>query len=314
MRLRVFVDPSRGAAGYPEIVALARESERLGFDGFFCSDHLLDTEDDAQESSSLDTWAVLAGLARDTTRIQLGSLMSTATFRLPGPLAILAATVAQLSDGRVEFGLGGGWHENEHSAYGIPFPSLKERFDRFEEQLALVCGLWATPLGQRFSFSGTHYSLVDGRTPIRAGQGSPPVIVGGLGTTRTPALAARYAQEFNVPLQTPDVTAACFQRARQACERIGRDPASLLLSCVQTAVVGATEADAAARAAAIGLRPERVAASGLYGTPDQVAQRLALLAEHGASRVYLQFRDPRDLDQLRLIAEEVMPRTVSIGG
>src|SRR5260370_41757348 len=186
-----------------------------------------------------DAWATLAGLAVETSRIRLGTLMSAATFRLRGPLAITVAQVDQMSGGRVEFGLGTGWFKAEHTAYGIPFPSLGERFDRFEEQLAIITGLWGTPEGETFSFEGTHYQLKDSPAlPKPAQRPRPPVIVGGSGARRTPRLAARYADEYNVPFHTVDDTAAAFGRVPEACQAAGRGPAAVVCSAAQPACCG----------------------------------------------------------------------------
>ena len=227
MQLRIMTEPQQGAT-YDDLLAVARESERLGFDAFFRSDHLQRIGGGDPGPGSTDAWAVLAGLARDTTRIRLGTMVSSATFRLPGPLAITVATVDAMSGGRVELGLGSGWYAGEHEAYGVPFPEVAERFDRLEEQLAIVTGLWSTPVGERFTFSGQHYQLADSPALPKPAQDPLPLVIGGKGKRRTPALAARYATEYNVPFDTVDVTAECFDRARRACEEAGRDPATLV--------------------------------------------------------------------------------------
>ncbi len=255
-----------------------------------------------------DAWVTLAGLARETERIRLGTLVTAATFRLPGPLAITVAQVDAMSGGRVEFGVGTGWYDDEHKAYGVPFPPLGERFDRFEEQLEIVTGLWSTPAGETFSFSGTHYTLVDSPAlPKPAQQPHPPVILGGAGKTRTPKLAARFADEFNVPFHDVAGFTRARDRVRAACEAADRDPDSLVYSAAVIVCCGADEAEFVRRAEAIGRPPDQVRASGAAGTVPEVIDVLQAFAKAGASRAYLQVLDLDDLDHLRLVAAEVMP-------
>ena len=306
MQLRIMTEPQQGAS-YDDLLAVAQESERLGFDAFFRSDHLQHIGDGDPGPGSTDAWVVLAGLARDTTRIRLGTMVSSATFRLPGPLAIAVATVDAMSGGRVELGLGSGWFGTEHTSYGVPFPPVGERFDLLEEQLAIVTGLWATPAGETFSFDGTHYKLTESPGLPKPVQSPLPVVIGGKGKRRTPELAARFAAEYNVPFDTPEVVAACFERARRACEAVGRDPASLVLSCAQTLAVGVDEAEVQRRVDAGGNDLDWVRAAGLAGTPAEVADKIGRLAGLGAARVYLQVLDLTDLDHLRLAAAEVAP-------
>jgi F420-dependent oxidoreductase-like protein len=306
MQLRIMTEPQQGAT-YDDVLAVARESERLGFDAFFRSDHLMRIGPGDPGPGSTDAWAVLAGLARDTTRIRLGTMVSSATFRLPGPLAVTVATVDAMSGGRVELGLGSGWYSGEHEAYGVPFPPVAERFDRLEEQLAIVSGLWATPVGERFTFSGRHYQLAESPALPKPVQDPLPLVIGGKGKRRTPALAARFASEYNAPFDTEEVIGACFERVRRACEDAGRDPASLVLSAAQTLAVGADEDEVRRRAEASGDDPTEVRESGLAGTPAEVVDKLGRLAELGAHRVYLQVLDLADLDHLRLVADEVVP-------
>jgi alkanesulfonate monooxygenase SsuD/methylene tetrahydromethanopterin reductase-like flavin-dependent oxidoreductase (luciferase family) len=234
-------------------------------------------------------------------------MVSSATFRLPGPLAIAVATVDAMSGGRVELGLGSGWFGTEHTSYGMPFPPVGERFDRLEEQLAVVTGLWTTPVGETFSFAGTHYTLRDSPALPKPVQSPLPVVIGGKGRRRTPELAARYAAEYNVPFDTPETVGACFERARRACEAAGRDPASLVLSCAQTLAVGTEEAEVRRRADAGGNDLDQVRTAGLAGTPAEVVDKLGRLAALGATRVYLQVLDLADLDHLRLVAADVAP-------
>jgi F420-dependent oxidoreductase-like protein len=308
MKLRIFTEPQQGA-DYQTLRRVALATEELGFDAFFRSDHYLKMGNVSGLPGPTDSWATLAGLAVETSRIRLGTLMTAATFRLPGPLAITVAQVDQMSGGRVEFGLGTGWFEAEHAAYGIPFPALAERFDLFEEQLAIITGLWGTPDGQVFSFEGAHYRVSDSPgLPKPAQRPRPPVLIGGWGTRRTPRLAARFADEFNMAFGSVQDSAAGFERVREACEAAGRYPTSMTYSVAQTVCCGKDEAEFRRRAAAIGREPEQMRASGIGGTPGEVAAKIAEFAEIGAERVYLQVLDLHDLDHLELIASDVMPQ------
>lgn len=306
MRLRIFTEPQQGAS-YDDLLAVARAAERLGFDAFFRSDHYLVMGDHDGLPGPTDAWITLAGLARDTSTIRLGTLVTAATFRLPGPLAIAVAQVDQMSGGRVEIGIGTGWFDAEHSAYGIPFPPLGERFDRLEEQLEIITGLWATPVGGRFDHDGRHYRLVDSPALPKPLQSPIPVIVGGGGARRTPALAARFASEFNIPFSSLEDTTAAYARVRAACADAGRDPAGLTLSAVQVLCCGHNEAEVARRAAAIGRDVDELRANGLAGTPDEVVAKAQGYREAGVDRLYLQVLDLSDLEQLELVAAEVMP-------
>src|SRR5687767_8256588 len=295
-------------ATYDDLLAVARRTEETGFDAFFRSDHYLTMGGNGLPGPT-DAWVTLAGLARETSRIRLGTLMTAGTFRLPGPLAISVAQVDQMSGGRVELGIGAGWFEAEHTAYGIPFPPLRERFDRYAEQLAVVTGLWNTPLGETFDFDGAHYRLSDSPAlPKPVQEGGVPVIVGGKGKRRTPRLAARYAAEFNVPFETAEANGRLFAGVREACQEAGRDPASLVLSSALTVCVGRDDAEVARRADAIGLGVEQVRRQGVAGTPGQVVDQLGAFADVGAQRAYLQVLDLADLDHLDLIASEVAPQ------
>jgi len=307
MQLRIFTEPQQGA-DYGTLLAVAQAAERLGFDAFFRSDHYL-TIGGSGLPGPTDAWTTLAGLARETSRVRLGTLLSPVTFRLPGPLAITVAQVDQMSGGRAELGLGAGWFDAEHTAYGIPFPPLAERFARLEEQLEIITGLWETPEGQTFSFNGAHYTLSDSPAlPKPAQRPRPPVLVGGGGRHRTPRLAARFANEYNVPFATVADSAAAFGRVRQACQEAGRDPASLVYSAAQTVCCGRDEAEVARRAQAIGEQLPGLRHSGLAGSPAEVADKLGQFADAGATRIYLQVLDLHDLDHLELIAAEVMPQ------
>jgi F420-dependent oxidoreductase-like protein len=308
MLLRIFTEPQQGA-GYDDLLAVARIAEEEGFDGFFRSDHFLRMGSGSGEPGPTDAWITLAGLARETTRLRLGTLVSSATFRLPGPLAVTVAQVDAMSGGRVELGLGAGWFEAEHMAYGIPFSMLGERFQRLEEQLAVITGLWRTAPGQRFSFDGRYYQLADSPAlPKPVQQPAPPVIVGGGGARRTPVLAARFADEFNMPPGHGFAgVAPQYERVRAACEAEGRDPSTLILSAAVTVCCGSTPAEIATRAASIGRSVEDLRSNGLCGTPSELVDRLGNYAEAGAERVYLQVLDLADLEHLRLLGAEVLP-------
>jgi len=307
MQLRIFTEPQQGA-DYGRLLAVARAAEELGFDAFFRSDHYLKIGPGSGLPGPTDSWVTLAGLARETERIRLGTLVSAATFRYPGPLAIAVAQVDEMSAGRIELGLGTGWFDAEHSAYGIPFPGLAERFGRLEEQLEIVTGLWETPVGKTYSFGGSYYTLTESPAlPKPVQRPRPPILIGGHGPRRTPRLAARFADEYNVVFVSPEETGAAFGRVRDACAAAGRDPASLVYSAGQTVCCGRTAAEVARRAAAIGQDPAELAATGLAGSPAQVVDKLGRFAAIGASRMYLQVLDLHDLGHLELIAAEVMP-------
>jgi F420-dependent oxidoreductase-like protein len=306
VKVRIFVEPQQGAT-YEQLLAVAQTTEACGFDAFFRSDHYLSMGGDGLPGPT-DAWVTLAALARETSRIRLGTLVSSATFRWPGVLAITVAQVDAMSGGRVELGLGTGWYDGEHTAYGIPFPALGERFARLEEQLAILTGLWATPVGETFSYAGTHYQLENSPAlPKPFQQPHPPLILGGAGAKRTPRLAAAYADEFNVPFHGVAATQAQFTRVREACAASNRDPATLTLSAAQVVCCGADEAEVAARAKAIGREADELRANGAAGTPDEVVARLRELAAAGADTVYLQVLDLNDLDHLRLLSERVLP-------
>jgi len=250
-----------------------------------------------------DAWITLAGLARETKRIRLGTLMTAATFRLPGVLAIQVAQVDQMSGGRVELGLGAGWFEEEHTAYGIPFP--KEKFGRLEEQLAIVTGLWATETGKTFDFHGKYYDLTSSPALPKPAQRKLPVLIGGHGATRTPRLAARYADEFNIPFASIEDTARQFGRVRAAAEEIGRKGDDLVYSNALVVCVGKDDAEVARRAAAIGREVDELKLNGLAGSPAEVVDKIGRYAEAGSSRIYLQILDLDDLDHLELISSQV---------
>jgi len=305
MDLRIFIEPQQGAT-YERQLAVAQATETGGFSALFRSDHLM-----AFTGSGLpgptESWVTLGALARETTRIRLGTLLTSMTFRYPGMLAISVAQVDEMSAGRVELGLGAGWFDGEHHAHAIPFPPISERFERLEEQLQIVLGMWDTPVGEKFNFGGKHYTVVDSPgLPKPAQRPHPPIIVGGAGTRRTPRLAANYADEFNLPFHPLAVASESYARVGQACEAAGR---TLLYSAALTVCCGATPAEIERRAAAIGRPTEHI---DLAGTPEQIVDRLGAWAVAGAQRVYLQVLDLDDLDHIGLLAAEVRPKSQSI--
>jgi F420-dependent oxidoreductase-like protein len=305
--LRIFTEPQQGAT-YDDLLAVARRAESLGYGAFFRSDHYLKMGGVTGLPGPTDAWVTLAGLARDTTTIRLGTLVTAGTFRMPGPLAITVAGVDQMSGGRVEFGLGAGWYEAEHTAYGIPFPSLGDRFDNLAEQLAIIHGLWNTPDGETFSYTGARWQISESPAlpkPVQAG--GPPIIVGGRGATRTPALAARYAAEFNMGFTDLDTFAAQRARVSAACESIDRDPATMTWSIALVVCCGSDEREVERRAAAIGREPAELRTNGAAGTPDEVAATLQRWLDAGVPRIYLQVLDLSDLDHLDLVAGQVAP-------
>jgi F420-dependent oxidoreductase-like protein len=311
MRLTVFTEPQLGAS-YDDQLRVALKAQECGYEGFFRSDHYLTMGSRDGRPGPTDAWTTLSALARETSVIRLGTLVTSATFRRPGPLAIAVAQADVMSGGRVELGLGAGWFEREHQAYGIPFPSVVERFDRLAEQLEIVTGLWATPLGRRFSFDGAHYRLADSPAlPKPAQSPGPPVIVGGRGPRRTPALAARFANEFNVPFASVAETARCFERVARVAEAAGRVAPGgrpLVFSVAQTVCCGRNDAEVRRRAAAVGSKVDELRLVGLCGTPDEVVERIGEYAGVGATRVHLQFIDLGDLDHLDLVAGSVAPQ------
>ncbi|HEX4830478.1 MAG TPA: LLM class F420-dependent oxidoreductase [Trebonia sp.] len=306
MRLRIFTEPQQGAS-YATLRRVAKAAEDLGFDAFFRSDHFLKMGPGPGEPGPTDSWATLAALAVETSRIRLGTLVTSATFRLPGPLAVTVAQVDEMSGGRVELGLGAGWFEAEHQAYGVPFPGVRERFDRLAEQLAIITGLWATEPGSTFSYDGQFYQVTDSPAlPRPVQRPRPPVIIGGSGRTRTPALAARYADEFNANFSTPADSAVKYARVRAACTAAGRDPSSLTLSAAQVACCGKDPAALSRRAEAIGRDLGELRASGLAGSPAELVDKIGAFAAEGTAVIYLQVLDLADLDHLDLLASEVL--------
>lgn len=302
---RVFVEPQQGAS-YSDQLAVAQTAEALGFSAFFRSDHYVAMSGDGLPGPT-DSWVTLGGIARETSSIRLGTLVTSATFRHPGPLAVAVAQVDQMSGGRVEFGVGTGWFEQEHLAYGIPFPPLRERFARLTEQLELITGLWTSPVGESFDYAGTHYAVNDSPAlPKPVQQPHPPVIVGGLGANRTPALAATFADEFNVPFASLDTVKTQFERVREAVDSVGRPADAMTYSAAFVVCAGRDNAEISRRAAAIGREVDELRSnSPLVGTPSEIVEQLGSFADVGVQRVYLQLLDLSDLEHLRLFADGV---------
>ncbi len=305
MDFRVFIEPQQGAS-YADQLTVAKAAESLGYSAFFRSDHYVAMSGDGLPGPS-DSWVTLAGLARETDTIRLGTMVSSATFRYPGPLAISVAQVDEMSGGRIELGLGTGWYEPEHTAYGIPFPPLRERFDLLAEQLDILTGLWTTPTGQKFDYAGSHYTLADSPAlPKPAQAPHPPIIIGGTGAKRTPALAAKHATEFNVPFDSLEVVKTQYARVAEAVAAAGRAADSMTYSACFVLAAGRDDAEVARRADAIGRKLDELRTNTpLVGTPNEIVDRLGPFAEAGVTRVYLQVLDLADLDHLALFADGV---------
>ncbi|HET7016944.1 MAG TPA: LLM class F420-dependent oxidoreductase [Streptosporangiaceae bacterium] len=308
MKLRIFTEPQQGA-DYTTLLKVARATEDLGFDAFFRSDHYLKMGDGSGLPGPTDAWITLAGLAVQTERIKLGTLVSPVTFRYPGPLAISVAQVDQMSGGRVELGLGTGWFDAEHEAYAIPFPGLGDRFGLLEEQLAIVTGMWNAPTGEEFSYSGSHYQVSKSPgLPKPVQQPKVPIIIGGGGQKRTPRLAAAYADEYNAAFDRVSGTLAAYDRVRAAVEKAGRAADSMIYSSAQTVCCGRDQAEIERRVAAIGRKlDDEMRETSLVGTPDELVAKIKKFEEIGTERIYLQVLDLDDLDHLELIAAEVLP-------
>jgi F420-dependent oxidoreductase-like protein len=302
---RVFVEPQQGAS-YSDQLAVAQTAESLGFSAFFRSDHYMAMSGDGLPGPT-DSWVTLAGIARETSSIRLGTLVTSATFRHPGPLAVAVAQIDEMSGGRVEFGVGTGWFEREHVAYAIPFPPLRERFARLTEQLELITGLWTAPVGEGFDYAGTHYAVNDSPAlPKPVQRPHPPIIIGGTGANRTPALAATFADEFNVPFASLDTIKTQFERVREAVDSVGRPTDAMTYSAAFVVCAGRDDAEISRRAAAIGREVDELRSnSPLVGTPNEIVEALGSFADVGVQRVYLQLLDLSDLEHLRLFADDV---------
>ena len=303
--LFIFTEPQQGAS-YDTLLALAQRAEALGFGGFFRSDHYLVMGGGSGLPGPTDAWVTLGGLARETSTIRLGTLVSPVTFRAPGLLAISVAQVDQMSGGRVELGIGAGWYEAEHTAYGFDFPDTPTRFDNLTDQLAIIDGLWNTPVGETFSYTGTVHSVSNSPGLPKPVQRPLPIIIGGSGPTRTPALAAQYATEYNVAFHSLDTFIARKQRVEAACTAVDRQR-PLRYSMALVVCAGATEADVVRRAAAIGQEPGELRKNGAAGSAEETAATIRSFVDAGAERIYLQVLDVSDLDHLDFIAGEVAP-------
>ncbi|CAN5585484.1 LLM class F420-dependent oxidoreductase [soil metagenome] len=307
MDLRIFVEPQQGAS-YDQQLAVAQRAEALGFDAFFRSDHYLNMGDGAGLPGPTDSWVTLGAIARETSTIRLGTLVTSVTFRHPGPLAISVSQVDDMSNGRVELGLGAGWFDAEHLAYGIPFPPLGERFDRLEETLEILQGMWHTPVGETFDHHGEHYTVENSPAlPKPVQPVGPPIIIGGVGKKRTPELVARFATEYNTPFIGVDDAISANARVDDACIALDRDPVSVRRSAAQVLCLGADEAEVVRRAAAIGREPAELRENGLAGTPDEILERMADFSRIGVTRMYLQVLDLDDLEHLDLVAAAIKP-------
>jgi F420-dependent oxidoreductase-like protein len=307
VQLRIFTEPQQGAT-YAQLLEIARRSEELGFAAFFRSDHYQRIGDGDAGPGSTDAWITLAALGRETTRVRLGTLVTPVTFRYPGVLAIQVAQADAMSGGRVELGLGAGWYDAEHASYAIPFPGTGARFEMLEEQLEILTGMWATPPGETYSFTGRHYRVLDSPAlPKPAQAPRPPIILGGFGPKRTPRLAARFADEFNVPFAPASYFPTACDNVRRACEEQGREPGTMRFSIATVVSVGTDDAEVNRRAIASGQDPDNARANQAAGTPDQVVERLHEFAKAGAETAYLQFHTLDELDHLELIAADVLP-------
>jgi F420-dependent oxidoreductase-like protein len=292
-------------------VALALACERSGLEGLFRSDHYL-SGDGRVGRGSLDAWTSLAAIAVHTERIRLGTMVSPVTFRHPSLLARCAVTVDHISGGRAELGLGAGWYELEHEAFGFPFPPLRERMELLEEQLEIVRGQWERP---EFSFEGRHHRLDRATALPKPVQSRMPLIVGGEGRPRSVAAAVRFADEYNAVFGDAGACRTLRGDLDAACREHGRDPGSIVLSIMTTCVIGRDESELAERAGrlAAAFWPdlsaaellERNRSEWIAGTVEQVRERLAELEAAGVDRVMLQHLDHRDLDAVELIGAEL---------
>jgi F420-dependent oxidoreductase-like protein len=325
MRFALMIEPQQGLS-YAEQLDIARTAEDSGFEALFRSDHY-ESFPGPPDNPTTDAWAVLAGLARETTRIALGSLVSPVTFRLPGNFAKVVTTVDEMSGGRIEVGLGAGWHEDEHRRHGFPFPDIGERADMLEEQLAILHGLWTEPDG--WSFRGKHYEIEDalfrpkpvdapGRPRTASGAVRPRIIVGGDGKPRSMRVAAKYADEFNLSSARPETAAAKYAALAETCRAAGRDPATLTRSAMAGVLIGANAREVEQRERALLEALEVKAGAGwlderrtrwVVGTPDEARAMLARFAEAGVERIMLQDFVPRDLEMIELMGRELVGRT-----
>ncbi len=303
MTLRLLVEPQQGTT-YDAVCAFAQRAEQLGFEALMTSDHLVRIGDGSPGPGPLHAWTLLAGLARDTHRIRLGSMMSAVTFHHASVLALTAAQVDVMSGGRLELGLGAAWYEREHQAYGIRFPSVTERFSRLEETLEVIRRLWTAQPGAEVSYQGRHIRLDRCPALPRPHQTPhPPLLVGGLGKRWTPRLAARYAHEFNAPFTTPEQVRAAARRVAVACQEAGRDPREITVSASLVLCPGSDRTTLARRVTDTGEPAAEIADFGAVGSPEQVAEALRAYRDAGAVRFYAQINNPLDLELLDDLAE-----------
>jgi alkanesulfonate monooxygenase len=306
--LRIFTEPQQGAT-YDQLRTIAKTAEECGFGAFFRSDHVLKMGDGTGTPEVTDAWITLAGLARDTETIRLGTLVTPVTFRPVGSLAVTVAQVDHMSGGRVEVGLGAGWYDDEHQGFGLAFPPVRTRMDMLDDQVSILQGLWSTPPGETFALEGATTSVRIAADTVRPQQRpGPPIILGGGAKPRSALLAATYAGEYNVGFQSIKDTREVHDRIRSTCEKTGCDPASIVYSAAQVVCCAEDEEALARRAKTIGREPAELRENGLAGTPEELIDKLGKYAEAGVDRFYLQVLDITDLDQLRLIAEQVMPQ------
>jgi len=307
MAFRIFTEPQQGAS-YDQLLAVARAGEELGFDAFFRSDHYLKMGDGSGLPAYTDAWTTLAGLARDTSRIRLGTLVTPVTFRPVGTFPVVVSEVDHMSGGRVDVGLGAGWYQDEHDAYGLAFPPLGRRYDLLEDQLAILHGVWSSGPGETFEHGGLTCRVRLQADPLRPAQRPhPPIVIGGRGGPRNSRLAAAYADEFNIAFVPAPFMKKTHDAVRNACEARGRDPGTVVWSVGLVVCCGRNEAEVGRRAAAIHRQVDELRQNGLAGSPAEVLDKLGTYAAAGAERFYLQVLDISDLDHLRLIAEEVQP-------
>jgi len=305
MAFRIFTEPQQGAS-YEQLLTVARTGEECGYDAFFRSDHYLKMGGGSGLPAYTDAWTTLAGLARDTRRVRLGTLVTPVTFRPVGTFPVVVAEVDQMSGGRVDVGLGAGWYQDEHDAYGLPFPPLGRRYDLLEDQLAILHGVWSAEPGGTFEYEGLTCNVRLQADSLRgAHRPHPPIVIGGRGGPRNSRLAAAYADEFNIAFVPAPFMKEAHDAVRRACDASGRDPGTVVWSVGLVVCCGRTEAEVARRAAAIGREVDELRDNGLAGSPAEVLEKLGTYAAAGAERFYLQVLDISDLDHLRLIADEV---------
>jgi F420-dependent oxidoreductase-like protein len=314
MRFALMIEPQQGLT-YVEQLEIARLAERLGFEALFRSDHYRSFPGPV-DMPTTDAWTVLAGIARETRTIRLGTLVSPVTFRHPGSFAKVVVTADEMSGGRVEVGVGAGWNDPEHSQLGLPFPEVAKRADLLEDELQILHGLWEEPDG--WSFVGRQVSIVDaGFHPKPVQRPRPPIIIGGEGRPRSLRLAARYADEYNMSSSGPEVCAEKFAVLDDECRKIGRDPATMRKSVMVGFLVGADKAefDRRVRDLLVMIGEEGTDASAwldehrlrwIVGTPDEARAMAARFAATGADRIMLQTMLPRDHAMIELIAHELI--------